>query len=154
MIDNLTYGLESVPLFWKDSEALRAEHESESKHDNRMVRREAENIYRNLWLCGALQLLVARDGDKPVGYYLSTIQHHSHYLGTLVSYEDSKFLSKAYRRGLNGVKLVKEAEAFLREAGVQYHYTSVPEGDDRQGKLLEHLGFAPEYSVYGKWIGD
>lgn len=153
MISPLTYRLETFHSFWNSSEELRKEHEEETKHDDRMVRKENAALYNELWLMGLLQVVTVRDGEKMVGYYLTTIQPHTHYVDTLVGHEDAKFLSKPYRKGLNGVKLIKEAEAFLREVGVKYHYTSVPQGDERQERLLKKLAYRPEYSVMGKWIG-
>lgn len=149
----LSYRLESFPVFWLASAALRAAHAEEMVHDPRMFRKEDENGYLLSWFAGTLQIVTVRDGDEMVGYFGTALRPHPHYADTLAAYEDAYFLLPAYRRGYAGVRLIREAEAFARAAGAQIFYICVPVGKERQVRLVEHLGFAPDYVTHSKWIG-
>lgn len=150
---SLVYKLESFPVFWLDSAECRAEHGEEMRHDPRMLRKEDEDTYMLAWLSGLLQIVTARADGKIVGYFVTALRFHPHYKDTLAAYEDAYYLMKAYRKGLAGVRLIREAEAFAHDSGAQIFYISLPHENERQATLMTRLGFAPDYVTHSKWIG-
>jgi hypothetical protein len=75
--------------------------------------------------------------------------------GDLVMQEAFWFISKEHRRGLGGIKLLKEVEKFAKEAGicrlfVGRNHHSDPE--NKVGAMLERTGYLPIETNYFKTI--
>ncbi len=77
------------------------------------------------------------DSDKLAGFVVIVITPHLHY-SIEIAHVDSLWLSKDYRKGQHGLKLLKEAEAIAREFGCPVINFSCPAGS-RQEKLFEKL---------------
>ena len=61
-----------------------------------------------------LHIITARDNQKLIGYYVSIITPHIHYMDVLVAENDIVYLDKKYRKGLTGYKLIKFAVEQLK----------------------------------------
>ena len=99
--------------------------------------------YKNASRTGAMISIVARDDDKPIGYfniYLSPDMQNQDLVGT----EAGLFVSKNFRNGI-GKKLIKFGLNEMKTRGVKRYYASAVT-DLRTAKLWERMGFKP-YSI-------
>lgn len=108
-----------------------------------------EEMARN----GQLQIVTVRTDEKIVGYHWSIIRPHLHYRDSLTAYTDIYYLHPAYRKGMNGMKLFKFAEACWRKRGVQKAYTASKFKLD-MSRIFERLGWHRAEACYTKFIGD
>lgn len=127
--------------------------------------------YFSLDVLGVLSLLTARNSDKfrqtpttarnsdklrqtptLVGYVLSLVSPHPHYCSTPFASVDSFYLHPDYRTGWNGVRMLRENEAKLREIGVKVVHCghNVRWQPRRMQKLLTRLGYEPIEIAYAK----
>lgn len=152
-VTTMTYRLETWPVFWRDSEALRHEHHADICADPQMQMKVNYDEYDALWRMGLLQVLVARDGDQMVGYFITVIRPHPHYNDTIIGHEDAHFLTKSHRRGFAGLRLIREAEGHLRAAGV--HRMNVhTKSHKNKGRVFERLGFTQTDIIYSKRLDN
>lgn len=110
-------------------------------------------LYLELESKGQSKLFTVRDEGKLVGYFLVLVFKHLHYQGNTYAQNDVVFVTKEYRKGFTGIKLIKFAEECLKEDGVDVFNINVKKHKDF-GPVLERLGFKPVETVYGKYIGD
>ena len=61
-----------------------------------------------------LHIITARNNQRLIGYYVSIITPHIHYMDTLIAENDVLYLQKEYRKGLTGYKLIKFAVEQLK----------------------------------------
>ncbi|HEY2417117.1 MAG TPA: GNAT family N-acetyltransferase, partial [Steroidobacteraceae bacterium] len=140
--------------YYRDCEPLWPEHYTEIAVDkDRMPMRPDVATYQALDAAGRLQIVVARDDGRMVGYVLSVIRPHLHYADVLCGYEDAYFLTQSRRRGMVGVKLLREAVRYMQSVGVQkaFFMTKV---SLNMGPIFERMGFTMTDVVYSKWIGS
>jgi L-amino acid N-acyltransferase YncA len=150
----ITYALEPWATYYRDCEPLWPEHYTEIAVDkDRMPMRPDVATYQALDAAGRLQIVVARDDGRMVGYVLSVIRPHLHYADVLCGYEDAYFLTQSRRRGMVGVKLLREAVRYMQSVGVQkaFFMTKV---SLNMGPIFERMGFTMTDVVYSKWIGS
>lgn len=149
----LTYQLEDWATYVRDCQALWWEHWEEiAVQKDRMPMRPDEEAYRALEAAGRLQIVTAREQGVMVGYIVSVVRPHMHYADVLTGYEDAYFLSKSHRKGMAGVKLIREAIRHMRAVGVQKCFFMTKAALD-MGRIFERLGFTKTDIVYSKWIG-
>ena len=149
----ITYTLEPWDTYYRDCQALWPEHWCEIAVDkDRMPMRPDVANYQALEAAGKLQIVVARDDGRMVGYVLSVIRPHLHYADVLCGFEDAYFLSKTHRRGMVGVKLLREAVRHMQAVGAQKAFFMTKVALD-MGSLFERMGFTRTDVVYSKWIG-
>lgn len=150
----ITFQLESWSDYFRDCQDLWVEHYNEIALDKeRMEMRPDIEAYQRLEATGQLQILTARDSGIMVGYLLTVIRPHMHYAGVLCGFEDSYFLSKDHRRGMVGVKLIREGIKQMKFAGVKKCFFMTKAFLD-MGRIFERLGFSKSDIVYAAWIGD
>jgi L-amino acid N-acyltransferase YncA len=150
----ITYALEPWEQYFRECQALWEEHYAEIAVDkDRMPMRPDIATYRALEARGQLQIVVARDDGRMIGYILSVIRPHLHYADVLTGYEDAYFLTKPHRRGMTGVNLIREAVRHMKAAGVRKVFFMTKAALD-MGRIFERLGFTKTDIVYSKWIGD
>lgn len=101
---------------------------------------------------GKLHIVIARDNGKLVGYHASIIDTLIHYKTVLAAKGDLHWLHPDYRKGMTGIKLLKEVEKTLKTRGVQVMADFTKLYADK-GAVFEHLGYKPIERVYTKWIG-
>jgi hypothetical protein len=76
--------------------------------------------YDDYWFQGVLHIVGARNEmGELVGYLFSLIGPHLHYKSTRCAFLDLYWLEPQYRKGMNGVRLFREAEESLRALGVK-----------------------------------
>lgn len=133
------------------------EHEAElnGMPEKRRMRLDDET-YLAAERAGMLHLIVARDEHGAmVGYFCSFIGREKHYADVVGAFEDGYFLSKPYRRGLTGYRLIAEWKRLMVARGdVQelHGMTKVaPEHD--ASPLFERLGFHKTDYLMRCWIG-
>jgi len=66
---------------------------------------------------GVLVSLCAYDGDQMIGYSVNTLSAHLHYADLTVLHNDVLFVSKEYRSGRTGIRLIQATEAAAKEKG-------------------------------------
>ena len=120
---------------------------------DRMPLRPDVATYRALDASGCLQIVVARENGRMIGYVLSVIRPHLHYADILCGYEDAYFLKKSHRKGFVGVKLLREAVEQMRRAGVRKAFFMTKIAHD-MGLIFERMGFTRTDIVYSGWIGE
>lgn len=119
---------------------------------NRLVAKCNEDVYRNMEKLNMLHVVTARDGGKLVGYHVSFITPHPHYLGAgPMAFTDMYFTLPEHRKGGLGAKLLIFLERSLRERGVLKAYLSHKVAHDRSA-LFAALGWQPCDNVYCKVI--
>lgn len=149
----LTFQLESWSDYYRDCQALWVEHYDEiAVQKDRMEMKPDVAGYMALEAAGRLQILTVRDDGRMVGYLLTVIRPHLHYANVLSGFEDAYFLSKTHRRGMTGVKLIREGIRYMRAVGVQKAFFMTKASLD-MGRIFERLGFTKSDIVYSKWIG-
>lgn len=150
----LTFSIESWDSYFAECQTLWREHYDElAARPDQMKMKPDVMAYRELYATGALSILVARDRGKMVGYFLTSVRRHLHYADVLCGFEDAYFLSKPYRRGMAGVRLLQAWENAMRARGVQLLFVMTKPFLDMT-LLLERLGFKTSDLVLAKWIGD
>lgn len=88
---------------------------------------------------GMLHFVTARSGKKLVGYYVSIIAPHLHFKNILVAENDTLFLRKKYRTGLEGCRLIKYASELVRKK-CDVIILNLPVGD-AYVKVAKYAGF-------------
>jgi L-amino acid N-acyltransferase YncA len=150
----ITYALEPWATYYRDCQPLWPEHYDEiAVQKDRMPMRPDVAAYQALDTAGRLQIVVARDDGRMIGYVLSVIRPHLHYADVLTGYEDAYFLSKPYRKGMIGVKLLREAVRHMQAVGVHKAFFMTKVALD-MGPIFERMGFTKTDVVYSKWIGE
>lgn len=86
-----------------------------------------------------------------VGYAAYFINPHPHYEDCITAQQDILYVSKEYRKGLVGIRLIKFSEKELKELGVnlilqhsKFHYNL--------SKLFERLGYTQCDVIHSKEI--
>jgi L-amino acid N-acyltransferase YncA len=150
----ITYQLEPWATYFLDCQTLWLEHYDEiAVQKDRMAMKPDVVAYQNLEQLGQLQIVTAREAGQMVGYILSVIRPHLHYADVLCGYEDAYFLAKSHRKGMAGVRLIKEAIRHMQAAGVRKAFFMTKVALD-MGAIFRRLGFTETDIVYSKWIGD
>jgi len=98
---------------------------------------------------GRLHLLTARAGGELVGYHVSFLAPHMHSKSCFCAYVDRYYLAPEWRRGTNGIRLLKEAEKSLAELGIGKIYSGTSAKKDNS-RLLEFLGYGMSDVMYSK----
>lgn len=102
---------------------------------------------------GMLHILTARDEGELVGYFISFIQPNMHYKAELFAINDILYIKPEHRKGTVGYRLFKNAEASLKEIGVDVIVVHTKVNNDFK-PLMDKLEYERiEYS-YSKYIGD
>lgn len=150
----ITHQVEPWASYRRDCDTLWVEHYDEIAGDKaRMPMRPDEALFRNLEAAGQLQIMTAREAGKLVGYMLFAVRPHPHYADVLCGFEDSYFLSAPYRRGMAGVRLIRESLAALKRRGVKRVFIHTKKAKDI-GRVLAFLGLTHSDEIYSAWIGD
>lgn len=109
--------------------------------------------YRKLSDAGAIHYTTVRDDGKLIGYAIYFLIGNLHYSSLAIAESDIFWLAPEYRKGSVGIRLIKAAEKFLVELGVNHIINKVKLHYD-VGSLFESLGYKPFERLYSKHIGD
>jgi hypothetical protein len=153
----ITFDEETYAAVKAEAGELLAQHEAElnGAPDKRRMRLN-DLMYLAAEAAGRLHILTARDDGVLVGYFVSFIAPHTHYADTLCALEDGYYLARSHRKGLTGVRLIREWARRMKARGdVQelYLMTKLAPHLDH-GVIFERLGFKPTDTLYRQWIGD
>jgi hypothetical protein len=150
----ITYAVEPWAQYLADCGELWREHYDEIAGDKaRMPMRPDAARFETLEAAGQLQIVVAREAGRMVGYMLFVVTPHPHYADVLCGFEDAYFLSMPYRKGWTGVRLIRESLRCLQARGVQRWFIHTKKAKD-MGRILQFLGGAHADEIYSGWIGD
>jgi GNAT superfamily N-acetyltransferase len=109
------------------------------------------------WLerCGGYLVTAAFQDQRLVGYASYFVNKHTRSMHTTMAHADAMYLLPEYRRGWNGVRLIRQAERDLRQTGaVRINYainTAVRIG--KRGKTVGDLFAALGYRKTGEIVG-
>jgi len=147
----ITWQRETWASYRAECDALWREHYDEIAVQKAMRMKPDEPAYRALDATGQLDVLVGRKAGVMVGYILSVVRPHLHYADTLCGFEDSYFLTKPERRGMAGVRLLREWEASMRQRGCFKWFIETKPFLD-MGPVLTRLGYRPSGYMYAKSV--
>lgn len=150
----ITYQLESWESYYRDCQELWRMHYEEFRpfHKGRLEFGPDVQLYEQAETAGRLHILVARASGVMVGYCLVKIGRHPHYTN-ICGFEDSYFVHPDYRKGWNGVKLIKRSIELLEKRGVMICYFMTKEFNSIE-KIFIHLGLLRCDTVYCTGLGD
>jgi GNAT superfamily N-acetyltransferase len=107
--------------------------------------------YTALCAAGLMRIYTARLADKLVGYAVFIVGKNGHYHGSgPMAKQDVLYVDPAHRRGSLGIRLVRYADEMLRFDGVNVVYHHVKLAHPALGRVLEHLGYEPIETLYGR----
>jgi len=148
----LIYRLETWAEYYRDCQELWKEHYEEIAVDkDRMPMMADVEYYEACDRVGYLQIMTARDDGKMAGYVITLVKGHPHYASVLCGFEDMYFLSKPYRGGWTGVRLITEALKRLKARGVRKVFFHT-KAFKNLGPLFERLGFKKTDEIYARWL--
>lgn len=101
---------------------------------------------------GNLHTIVVRDSGKVIGYYISFIDTHIHYMNTLYAINDVIYLDPEYRHTSVSSDLLEYAEKSLKEIGVSVITLHMKTYLPFEGLAKKH-GFDKVEYCYSKYIG-
>lgn len=97
----------------------------------------------------ALQIFTAREDGKLVGYAVFMVQPHLHYRALFPAINDLLY-TRPEERGTTGLRLIRFCEQELAAVAHKIVWHAKP-GTVLE-KLLPKLGYAPEESIWGKFL--
>lgn len=149
----VTFTRERWATYRAECDELWREHYDElALRKSHMQMKPDEEAYRALDQLGILDIVVARDGPRMVGYVISVVRRHMHYADVLVGYEDAYFLAKSHRHGLTGLRLLQAWVAAMRARKVALLFAMTKPWLD-MSPLFKRLGFTLSDLMYSLWIG-
>lgn len=143
-----TYGLETIDAVLGEIRPLLESHWDEIAHFREFPLDPAWDEYRKAEDRGALRIFTARCGQTLVGYLIYVVGPGLHYQSTIQAVQDIYFVMPSCRGGL-GRRLLRFADASLKEEGVQVTYQHV-KAKHNFGPLLERQGYELIDLIYGK----
>lgn len=107
----------------------------------------ALDLYKQLESAGLFRVECAVDGDRLVGMVTVLVTVYPHF-GKKVASIESLWLSKDYRKGPAGLKLIRRAQVMAKEMGAVGAYFGAREGS-RLAQLYERI-FTPMNRLF--WV--
>lgn len=153
MADPLLLNVESFSTLRDELIPLEREHFAEVEEDQDVIAYgRDERTYAAMDAAGSLCLITARTGGGTlVGYLLAIVSNGVHSVDTLIGTLDSYYLRPEFRRGLNGVQLLRKAEQVLAARGCRKLYGGYKETYNLS-RLFQHLGWTPSERYFSKVI--
>ncbi len=150
----ITYQLECWDDYFRDCQDLWKEHYDEiAVMKDKIAMNPNVAIYKEMENLGILHILTARESGKMIGYHVTFVRPHLHYRDMLCGFVDAYFLSAGKRKGMNGVKMIKEAENSLKKRGVQKLFSGTKQAKN-MSRVFEYLDWKLTEQLFTKWIGD
>ena len=84
-------------------------------------------LFEILEAAGSLHIVTAKDGEKRIGYFVSVISPHPYCTKIIMGETNAIFLTKEYRKGFTGYKLIKKGIEFLRKRADMISISLPPE---------------------------
>lgn len=147
----LTYQIEPFSSLWPEALPVMERHWEEVGADKERARfRFDAEAFAFLDARGALQVLICRSAGEIVGYSIVIIRQHTHY-DLLCGFEDAYYLAPQFRKGMAGVRLIRETLKGLRCRGVEkvfFHSKTVKP----LGRIFSRLGFVKSDEIWSLWL--
>jgi len=106
-------------------------------------------LYEYYQKSGALHVVTVRENGAVIGYHISIVRPHLHYVNDLHGFTDVYYISPPQRKGWVGVKMFRYAERTLKSRGVKKIMTATKLHLD-MGKIFERLGYRETERLYTK----
>lgn len=154
-MSNISYQQEFLVSCRQEAQELIQEHWEEIARNKEKIKLDPNwEAYEVLEEAGVFRIFTARADGKLVGYFAVLVMKHLHYKGDTFADNDVLFLKKEYRKGLTGVKLIKFAEACLRNDGVAVLNINT-KAHKPFDLILSRLGYEQADRIYSKYLqGD
>ena len=149
----ITYQLESWADYRRDVGDLWQEHYDELAMNKRKAMKPHEDFYLSAEKAGMMQLLTVRADGKLIGYCILFIKPHPHYADVLCGFEDTYYLSQAYRKGMTGVRLITESEKYCLARGCK-EVVFMEIASKETGSIFERLKYKKSHVTWTKWLGS
>lgn len=108
--------------------------------------------YARLEQSGIFHALAAwDDAGRIVGYYAALVTPHLHYGSTVCAFTDIYYVAPEHRQGMLGVRLFQQAEAMLRNLGVQKWAIQCKLAIDMT-PIFERMGFTLVEKLFTKML--
>ena len=150
----ITYQVEPFVEVMPELEPCLKAHWSEVADDQDRVPFDPDYAaYHALARAGLLHVVTVRaDGDL-AGYFISVVRAPLHARTVLCAHVDVYYVKPEYRQGYLPLTLLRKAERFLREAGVQKIFAGHKMAHNLE-PLFRRLRWTPSAILYTKWIGS
>lgn len=151
----ITFKLEKFDeVFW-DAQELFKQHWEEIALDKDFIPYSPNiDAYKALEAANILFVVTARQDGLLIGYYCGLIMPHLHYSTTLMQHSDVFFIAKTHRKGTTGIRLLREAEKYMKQRGVVKSYMMAKVAHKPAQAVLEYLGYTHVEKIYTKRLED
>lgn len=151
-VEDIEIAVEPLSRATKDCDALLREHwlEIANYKDKVPLEPRWDEIYA-LEREGRIVTITVREKGQLIGYAMFVLNIHLHYKSLTVATNDILFIKPDKRHGRLGLRLMQEAEKYLKDIGankITWHMK--PHKDF--SKLVEGMGYTHEEAIYGKLI--
>lgn len=144
----MQFALENLAKVRREIEPLLEEHWKEIALNKEIIKLNPDwEGYARLDGINALRIYTARKDDKLIGYFVVMVSKSLHYRDHLFANNDIIFLTKAARKGLTGVKLIKYAIDSLAAEGITKLHINT-KAHQPFDAILERLNFEEIERVY------
>lgn len=131
---------------------LHAHWEEVAKRRDLMVLAPDWPRYEQLEANGALLSVGAFVDGVLVGYSLTLVGPHLHYVGLTVAQNDVLFVAKEHRHGRIGLDLIRKTEEMAKERGARLVTWHAKEGT-ALAALMPRLGYDVHEIIFSKGVG-
>lgn len=122
---------------------------NEMIEDRRIKFAPSIETYEELEKQGKLLIIMAKQSNIIAGYFVIIINRMTHY-SNLMAFDDVYYLAPEYRKGWNGVKLIKFALNELKKLNVEFVMFSSRQIEP----ILKRLKFRHSDTIHTLWIGN
>lgn len=144
----MDFAIENLAKVRREIEPLLEEHWKEIALNKEIIKLNPDwEGYARLDGINALRIYTARKDDKLIGYFVVMVSKSLHYRDHLFANNDIIFLTKAARKGLTGVKLIKFAIDSLAAEGITKLHINT-KAHQPFDAILERLNFEEIERVY------
>lgn len=143
-------GIESMDQVFAEIQPLLKSHFAELSYFKDIALDPDWAKYRTMQEQNALRIFTARQLGELVGYAVFAVHPAMHYQGSLQAIQDVFYVDPKHRGGRVGWRLLRYAERWLREEGVQVVRHHVKRGHPELAELLQHCEYELEDLLYVK----
>lgn len=149
----LTYAKETLAQMAHEIGPLLVDHWREVTPDQERILLEPNwPKYAELEKAGALHIFTARHDGGLVGYFVALLVPNLH-SSRMYAYNDMVYIAPEHRKGFAAHRLIRMAEAWLKEAGAAVIMVNVTRKKPFDA-LLQRMGYSHIENVYSKHLAD
>ncbi len=146
----MDFALENIANVRREIEPLLEQHYKEIALNKDIIKLNPDwRGYAQLDAINGLRIYTARKDGKLMGYFVVVVSRSLHYRDHLFANNDVIFLTKAARKGLTGLKLIKYAIESLKAEGVTKLHVNTKMHQPFD-PIMERLGFEEIETVFSK----